>query len=596
MIGVVAAYSILFDMHMENLSSTEPSHQAIYENSDSKQSQDGLEDGSRWYFSRKELEEYSPSRQDGIDLKKETYLRKSYCTFLQDLGMRLKVPQVTIATAIIFCHRFFLRQSHAKNDRRTIATVCMFLAGKVEETPRPLKDVIMVSYEIINKKDPTAAQKIRQKEVYERQKELILLGERVVLATLGFDLNVHHPYKPLVEAIKKFKVAQNALAQVAWNFVNDGLRTSLCLQFKPHHIAAGAVFLAAKFLKVKLPSDGEKVWWQEFDVTPRQLEEVSNQMLELYEQNRLPPSGEADGNIGSGPTNLPTTKAPTNSEEQAVTDNRALGVGIATSRLGTSKAGSSRPASEHSFAGDQPSRAMQNHSVESSNVNFRSPSNHKTGSESRVRQEMEPSAFHDKGKAQNSTRLMSEGLDEQDRSIGSSNVDFGNDMKINETRDAMELKDKHVIRNIEFREGTFGKPQEAIKIDKDKVKAALEKRRKSLGSMTQKKELVDEDDLIERELEAGVEMAAGSEKNKREQRQSWNKSSNEQEPEDSYQDKHREDDRDEHPQRMRQQPLYNIDSSNMEEGEFADANEVGYGYQESPKSNNSRKRGRELTG
>lgn len=54
--------------------------------------------------------------------------------------------------------------------------------------------------------------------------------------------------------------------------VDCRLRTSLCLQFKPHHIAAGAIFLAAKFLKVKLPSDGEKVWWQEFDVTPRQLE------------------------------------------------------------------------------------------------------------------------------------------------------------------------------------------------------------------------------------------------------------------------------------------------------------------------------------
>ncbi|XP_038901562.1 cyclin-T1-3-like isoform X3 [Benincasa hispida] len=550
-------------MHMENLSSSDPSHQVMYENSDSKHSQDGLEDGSRWYFSRKELEEFSPSKQDGIDLKKETYLRKSYCTFLQDLGMRLKVPQVTIATAIIFCHRFFLRQSHAKNDRRTIATVCMFLAGKVEETPRPLKDVIMVSYEIINKKDPTAAQKIRQKEVYERQKELILLGERVVLATLGFDLNVHHPYKPLVEAIKKFKVAQNALAQVAWNFVNDGLRTSLCLQFKPHHIAAGAIFLAAKFLKVKLPSDGEKVWWQEFDVTPRQLEEVSNQMLELYEQNRLPPSGEADGSIGGGPTNQTPTKAPTNSEERGIADNHALG------------------------AGDQPSRAMQNHSLESSNVDFRSPSNHKTGSESKVRQEMEPSAFHDKGHVQNSVKHQSEGLVEQDH---------GNDVKINEaTRDAMELKDKHVIRNIDFREGTLGKSQDVIKkIDKDKVKAALEKRRKSLGSMTQKKELMDEDDLIERELEAGVEMAAGSEKNKREQRQSWNKSSNKQEYEDSYQDKHREDDKDEHPQRTRQLS-YNLDSSNIEEGEFANANEVGYGYQDSPKSN-SRKRGRELTG
>jgi hypothetical protein len=27
-------------------------------------------------------------------------------------------PQVTIATAMVFCHRFYLRQSHAKNDRR----------------------------------------------------------------------------------------------------------------------------------------------------------------------------------------------------------------------------------------------------------------------------------------------------------------------------------------------------------------------------------------------------------------------------------------------------------------------------------------------
>ena len=50
----------------------------------------------------------------------------------------------------------------------------------------------------------------------------MLGGERLLLTTLGFDLNVHHPYKPLVAAIKKFKVAQNTLAQVAWNFVNDG--------------------------------------------------------------------------------------------------------------------------------------------------------------------------------------------------------------------------------------------------------------------------------------------------------------------------------------------------------------------------------------
>lgn len=53
-----------------------------------------------------------------------------------------------------------------ENFLQIIATVCMFLAGKVEETPRPLKDVILVSYEIIHKKDPGAAQRIKQKVFY----------------------------------------------------------------------------------------------------------------------------------------------------------------------------------------------------------------------------------------------------------------------------------------------------------------------------------------------------------------------------------------------------------------------------------------------
>jgi len=45
---------------------------------------------SHWYFTKDQIDNNSPSRRDGIDLKKENYLRKSYCTFLQDLGMRLK--------------------------------------------------------------------------------------------------------------------------------------------------------------------------------------------------------------------------------------------------------------------------------------------------------------------------------------------------------------------------------------------------------------------------------------------------------------------------------------------------------------------------
>lgn len=41
------------------------------------------------FISREEIERCSPSRKDGIDAICETYLRYSYCGFIQDLGMRL---------------------------------------------------------------------------------------------------------------------------------------------------------------------------------------------------------------------------------------------------------------------------------------------------------------------------------------------------------------------------------------------------------------------------------------------------------------------------------------------------------------------------
>ncbi|XP_058108818.1 cyclin-T1-3-like isoform X2 [Magnolia sinica] len=522
---------------MAGLLPGDPSHHGMVESGPYNFSHDKLEEldhsSSNWYLSRKDIEENSPSRKDGIDLKKETYFRKSYCTFLQDLGMRLKVPQVTIATAIIFCHRFFLRQSHAKNDRRIIATVCMFLAGKVEETPRPLKDVILVSYEMINKKDPAAVQRIKQKEVYEQQKELILLGERVVLSTLGFDLNVHHPYKPLVEAIKKFKVAQNALAQVAWNFVNDGLRTSLCLQFKPHHIAAGAIFLAAKFLKVKLPSDGEKVWWQEFDVTPRQLEEVSNQMLELYEQNRTaPPPSNGSSGEGFNHHRGAMVKTPAGVDPVSI-NSYSPAVGAATLKQGGPIVSSVRTGPDQSSTDNHqsvPQRSIQNQSNDYGSTETRSDYKVLDGSGgSRDRRHHEPDQFPCSSSQENIAEA----------SNRSKNVTSSDSERNEATVETREWKDEGLSHkssgNMGGQSSSYGEglkgycPPDAIrKIDKEKFKAALEKRRKFRADVTRKADFMDEYDIIERELESGVELAAEDEKVRQERRQSW--SNNKQQP------------------------------------------------------------------
>lgn len=64
-------------------------------------------------------------------------------------------------------------------------------------------------------------------EVYEKQKERILIGETLLLCTIGFDLNIQHPYKPLMAAAKRLKIAQNVW-KAAWNYVNDWYITYLC--------------------------------------------------------------------------------------------------------------------------------------------------------------------------------------------------------------------------------------------------------------------------------------------------------------------------------------------------------------------------------
>lgn len=56
-------------------------------------------------------------------------------------------------------------------------------------------------------------------KLYDKQRELILVGERLLLSTISFDLDIHLPYQPLVAGLKKLDASN--LAKVAWNFVND---------------------------------------------------------------------------------------------------------------------------------------------------------------------------------------------------------------------------------------------------------------------------------------------------------------------------------------------------------------------------------------
>lgn len=247
-----------------------------------------------WYRTKQQLEA-TPARQAllqkcGGDSEKardkEAQYRRLTVGFLQEAGQKLRLPQLSIATAIVFYHRFYSRKTYDSYDRFRIATTCLFLAGKVEETPKKIKDVVIEAYKAQHSKpngpDPES------KEFWEL-KEQILVCERILLQTLDFDLTVEHAYRPLLAYVKSIKGSRD-LAQVAWNFINDSLRTTIALQYPPRCVAAAAVFLASKHLSKDggtqhaLPAhSGGGPWFEAFKVTQAEVEDIAEQIMAMYD-------------------------------------------------------------------------------------------------------------------------------------------------------------------------------------------------------------------------------------------------------------------------------------------------------------------------
>ncbi|MED6152822.1 hypothetical protein PIB30_095696 [Stylosanthes scabra] len=258
-------------------------------------------------------------------------------------------------------------------------------------------------------------------------------------------------------------------------------------------------------------------------------------MLELYEQNRIPPSQGSEVEVSGGGATRSATKAPASNEEQA------------------SKHTSSHPAQWHMSAENHvvAPRGTENQSNDGSTEMGSGITDHKADLEIR---ESRKNKREVSNRSKSGTERIVSG--EQDRIVGTKEAS-----EVGRRDDPGSHKYSSVGRNMELREGPVGhSPKEAMKmIDTDKVKAALEKRRKERGEMTLKKDVMDEDDLIERELEDGVELAVEDEKNRRERRWNWSKP-------DEADHGHHEDTGDGKHTSMKGQ----LDADNAEEGEMID--------------------------
>ncbi|XP_071641693.1 cyclin-K isoform X1 [Temnothorax longispinosus] len=245
-----------------------------------------------WYYEKKELRN-TPSIQDGIDYETECRYRKEGARFIIDTGTKMDLGYNTMATGVVYFHRFYMFHSFKNFPRYVTACCCLLLAGKVEETPKKCKDIIRTAKTLVSEQ--------KFMTFGEDPKEEVLILERILLQTIKFDLQVEHPYSYLLKYAKCLKGDKNKLqkmVQMAWTFVNDSLCTTLSLQWEPEIIAVALMYLAGKLSKFEVVDwvgrqSKHLRWWDMFveDVTMDLLEDICHQVLDLYSQanNAKPP-------------------------------------------------------------------------------------------------------------------------------------------------------------------------------------------------------------------------------------------------------------------------------------------------------------------
>ncbi|KAM2624346.1 hypothetical protein TB1_031330 [Malus domestica] len=148
-----------------------------------------------------------------------------------------------------------MRQSHGNNDWKIVATSSMLLACKLVDEVRFFNDIVFVGYEIGEKfesgQKSSNGGSIRLRNFFRKQKDLILLRERLVMQTIGFEFDrIKLPFDPLASALKRLNCSSfGDLGMLAKSLIEECIQTTLCLEFKSHCIATGSIAVAAEILK-----------------------------------------------------------------------------------------------------------------------------------------------------------------------------------------------------------------------------------------------------------------------------------------------------------------------------------------------------------
>ncbi|KAI4222230.1 MAG: hypothetical protein L6R36_006292 [Xanthoria steineri] len=231
----------------------------------------------------------SSSSLDGVPPSLESSVRFAGLQITQAAGILLRMPQEIIAQAMVIFTRFYLGPeggSVRKNGAKDVSAASIYIAAKLSADPRTTRSVCNVYAYLMSAptrqafpdpppNDPESY--FLSEGSYHSARALLLQTETIILRTLSFNTKVVVPHHLALTYLQTLGVLSTVpsstsrnLASRTLGYLNLALFSPqlLYITHQPTSLAVAAIYLTAREVEVKLPSNE---WWEVFDVDREEL-------------------------------------------------------------------------------------------------------------------------------------------------------------------------------------------------------------------------------------------------------------------------------------------------------------------------------------
>ncbi|KAF8420408.1 cyclin-like protein [Tirmania nivea] len=239
----------------------------------------------------------SPSQSDGVPQDLEASLRFAGCALIQSAGILLRLPQTTVATAIVLFQRFYLVSSMREHPIRQTVSAALFLSSKLTEQARKPRDIINILTYIFSVPTPCPISPPKTSDspakpdpetyyvpesTYFAQRTHLLQLETHILRAIAFQTHIALPYTLAINYLQALDALKShpTIVKRTFGYLTDALLSPslLYLTHQPNALAVAAIYLAARECGAKMPDTSvvpgggrEGGWWEVFDVEREEL-------------------------------------------------------------------------------------------------------------------------------------------------------------------------------------------------------------------------------------------------------------------------------------------------------------------------------------